>query len=166
MWLRSSKADAPPALLCMALAATLSGCGSDVNQQSVVTGLTLDCQVFQSTTPNVGVNRIFDLDLGGRTCSASGCHSVFGSSGGAFKIYPNAEPNTFEMQANYLAAKGFANLDLAENSKLLLEPLAGAQSIVGPHTGGDIFPDSDDTHYRTIYRWIAARIQGPSKCFP
>lgn len=166
MWLRSSKADAPPALLCMALAATLYGCGSDVNQQSVVTGLTLDCQVFQSTTVNVGVNRIFDLDLGGRTCSASGCHSVFGSSGGAFKIYPNAAPNTLEMQANYLAAKGFANLDSAANSKLLLEPLAGAQSIVGPHTGGDIFPDGTDANYSTIYAWIAARIQGPSTCFP
>jgi hypothetical protein len=164
-WLsRSKEAGRLPASLLMALVAMLPGCGVDVNQQTVVTGQTLDCQVFQNLT--VGVNRIFDLNIGGRTCSASGCHSVFGSSGGAFKIYPNALPNTVEMQANFLAAKGFANLNSPADSKLLLEPLAGAQSIVGSHAGGDIFPDTSDPNYAVIFAWIFNRIQGPSACYP
>jgi hypothetical protein len=91
---------------------------------------------------------------------------VFGSSGGAFKVYPNAAPNSMEMQANYLAAKGFANLDSPVDSKLLLEPLAGAQSIVGSHAGGDIFASTLDVNYMTIFMWISNRIPGPSACFP
>lgn len=162
-WLsRSKEAGRLPASLLMALVAVLSGCGTDVNQQTVVTGQTLDCAVFASN-----VNPIFDANIGGRTCSASGCHSVFGSSGGAFKIYPGITVvNSPEMQANFLAAKGFANLNSPADSKLLLEPLAGAQSIVGSHAGGDIFPDTFDINYLVILGWISNRIQGPSACYP
>lgn len=153
-----------PALSLSAVAVLVSGCGSGVPSGSTQTGLTLDCLVFQD--PTTGINRIFDLDLGGRTCSAGGCHSVNGGSGGAFKIYPNATPGTLQMEANFLAAKGFANLTSPSDSKLLLEPLAGAQSIVGSHTGGDIFPDSSDPNYMTIYTWIVTQVQGPSTCLP
>lgn len=153
-----------PALLLSAMAALVCGCGSGVSSESTQTGLTLDCLAFQN--PMTGVNRIFDLDLGGRTCSASGCHSVNGGSGGAFKIYPNALPGTLQMEANYLAAKGFANLASPSDSKLLLEPLAGAQSIVGSHTGGDIFQNTSDSDYTTIHTWIVTQVQGPSTCLP
>lgn len=153
-----------PASFLMGLALLLTGCGSDIPSSTVTTGLTLDCQVFQ--TPATGVNAVFDRNIGGRTCSASGCHSVNGGSGGAFKIFPNATPNTVEMQANYYAAIGFSNLGSPANSKLLLEPLAGPQSIVGSHTGGDIFADESDPNYQTIFSWIDTKIQGPSSCFP
>jgi predicted CxxxxCH...CXXCH cytochrome family protein len=145
----------------MGLALLAGGCGSDIPSTEVTTGLTLDCAVFQAS-----VNPIFDANIGGRTCSASGCHDQGGSAGGAFKIYPNAAPNSVQMQANYLAAKGFANMNTTADSKLLLEPLAGAQSIVGSHTGGDIFPDTSDANYLTIYSWIENKVQGPSSCFP
>lgn len=150
-----------PALLLLSAVFVMGGCGNDIPSASVTTGLTLSCPAFQAS-----VNQIFDTDIGGRTCSASGCHSVNGGSGGAFKIYPNAAPGSLQMEANYFAAKGFANLSSVAESKLLLEPLTGAQSIVGSHTGGDIFPDTVDPNYMTIYAWIATQIQGPSTCIP
>ncbi len=164
MWLLMKRMEAGrvPASLLIGLAFLLGGCGSDIPSSEVTTGLTLDCQVFQN--PATGVNRIFDLNFGGKTCSASGCHSI-GSAGGAFKIYPGALPNTVEMQANYLVAKGFANLSSPTDSKLLLEPLAGSQSIVGSHAGGDIFTGGEP-EYATILAWIMTQIQGPSSCFP
>lgn len=149
-----------PASFLMGLAFLLAGCGSDIPSSENTSGLTLDCPVFQTN-----VNPIFDANIGGQTCSASGCHSANGSAGGGFKIFPNAAPNTIEMQANYFAAVGFSNLGSPANSKLLLEPLAGAQSIVGPHTGGDIFTGGEP-EYATMLTWISTQITGPSSCFP
>lgn len=162
-WLRrSQEAGNLPASLLLCMAVLMPGCGTDVNSTDVTTGLTLDCAVFANN-----VNPIFNADIGGRTCSASGCHSIFGSSGGAFKIYPGITVvNSPEMQANYLAAKAFSNLSSIADSKLLLEPLAGAQSIVGSHAGGDIFPNTTDPNYVTIYAWISNQIPGPSACYP
>ena len=151
-----------PALLLLSAVFVVGGCGNDIPSASVATGLTLSCPAFQAS-----INQIFDTpDIAGRTCSASGCHSVNGGSGGAFKIYPNAASGSLQMEANYFAAKGFVNLSSVADSKLLLEPLTGAQSIVGSHTGGDIFPDTVDPNYMTIYAWIATQIQGPSTCIP
>jgi len=154
------EAGSMPALFLMSLALLLGGCGSDIPSSEVTTGLTLDCAAFQAN-----VNSIFDQDFSGRTCSAGGCHNVNGSAGGAFKIYPGALPNTVEMQANYLVAKGFANLSSPTDSKLLLEPLAGSQSIVGSHAGGDIFTGGEP-EYARILTWIMTQIQGPSSCIP
>lgn len=136
--------------ICAACMPLVAACGVDVSTHPVATGQTLDFGVYQAS-----VNRVFDADIGGRTCSASGCHNVNGSAGGAFKIYPNAAPDSPEMLANFYSAKSFANLTDPAQSKLLLEPLAGAQSIVGSHTGGDIFPGTGDANYQTIYTWIA-----------
>ena len=159
---RSQEAGRLPASLLIGMALLLSGCGTDVNSTAVTTGQTLDCALFANN-----VNPIFDLNIAGRTCSASGCHSIFGSSGGAFKIYPGiVVTNSPEMQANYLAAKAFSNLNSVADSKLLLEPLAGAQSIVGSHAGGDIFPDTLDPNYVTIFAWISSQVPGPSACYP
>lgn len=150
-----------PVWMLVSVALVVGGCGNDIPSSSVISGLTLSCPTFQTN-----VNPIFDLDIGGRTCSSSGCHSVNGGSGGAFKIYPNAVAGSLQMEANYLAAKGFTNLSSVADSKLLLEPLAGAQVSVGPHTGGDIFPDTSDLNYIVMYAWIATQIQGPSTCLP
>jgi hypothetical protein len=151
-----------PASLLIGMVVLLSACGTDVNSTAITTGQTLDCLLFANN-----VNPIFNANIGGKTCAASGCHSVYGSSGGAFKIYPGITVvNSPEMQANYLAAKAFSNLNSVADSKLLLEPLAGAQSIVGSHAGGDIFPDTLDPNYVTIYAWISAQIPGPSACYP
>ena len=148
-------------LLLAGAIVVLSACGNEASPSPVTSGGTLDCPTFEAS-----VNTIFDLNIGGRTCSASGCHSVFSSAGGAFKIYPNAAPNTVEMQANYLSAKGMANLNDPGLSKLLLEPLAGTQSIVGSHTGGDIFPSTSDPNYGVIFDWISTQVPGPSACSP
>jgi hypothetical protein len=148
---------------CVLLCATLflAGCGVEVAPQEISSGETLDCGVFQNT-----VAPIFDANIGGTTCSASGCHRVGESAGGAFKVHPNAALNSVEMEANYIAAKGFANLNDPTLSKLLLEPLAGAQSIVGSHAGGDIFPSTADVNYNTILAWISTRVQAPNSCLP
>jgi len=148
-----------PASFLMGLA-LLGGCGSDIPSSEVTTGLTLDCAVFQAS-----VNPIFDQVFSAGTCSASGCHNANGSAGGAFKVHPNAVVASTQMEANFLAAKGFANLNSPVDSKLLLEPLTGSQSIVGSHAGGDIF-DTGDPEYMTMLNWIATQIQGPSSCLP
>ena len=105
-WLKHyTEAGAMPASFLMGLALLLAGCGSDIPSSTVTTGLTLDCQAFQTNVYPILDNPIFDVNGVGRTCSASGCHSPT-SAGGAFKIFPGAAPNTVEMQANYFAALG------------------------------------------------------------
>ena len=151
----------PASLLVMVLVLTLGACGDPVSNFELQGVGTLDCPMFQAT-----VNAILDQDIGGRTCSAAGCHLIGQSAGGAFKIYANAQPNSPQMQYNYLASKGFANLTDPPQSKLLLEPLLGAQSIVGSHAGGDIFASTSDPNYQTILAWITNQIQGSSSCFP
>lgn len=140
----------------MRLLGTIAGIGmvcaacNDVAVQEQNTGTTLDYGVYETA-----VNRIFDADLNGRTCSAGGCHNVSTGAGGSFKIYPGAAAGSMEMLANFYSAKSLANLVSAPDSKLLLEPLAGNQSLVGSHTGGDIFLDTNDTNYITLLNWIA-----------
>jgi hypothetical protein len=138
------------AAAALAAAVFLSACGTEVSTGEITDGQTLNYSVFEAQ-----VNQIFDKDIGGRTCSDSGCHLQPIGPGGAFKIFKNAAPGSAEMLANFISAKGFANLTDPASSKLLLEPLAGAQSITGSHTGGDIFPDTTDTDYQTIFQWIS-----------
>jgi hypothetical protein len=110
------EAGSMPASFLMGLVLLLGGCGSDIPSSEVTAGLTLDCAVFQAN-----VNNIFDQDFSGRTCSASGCHNVNGSAGGAFKIYPGASPNTDADAGQLSRSRGFANLNSPVDSKLLLE---------------------------------------------
>lgn len=119
---------------------------NEVAVQEQNSGTTLDYAVYERD-----VNAIFD----NRGCSAGGCHDVNTGAGGSFKIYPNAAAGSVEMLANFYSAKSLANLVNAEESKLILEPLAGSHSLVGSHTGGDIFLDTNDTDYRTLLSWIA-----------
>ena len=107
----------------------LTGCDDDVSVEPVAaSGSTLCVADYEAC-----VNPVFDAVLTGKTgqttCAGSGCHNVNSGSGGAFKVFPNAEPGSTEMLANFFAAKGFANLDEPANSKLILEPLQGESSV-------------------------------------
>jgi hypothetical protein len=152
------------AIIVLALA--LAACGDDVDLEPVAaSGSTLCVADFEMC-----VNPIFDAIVTGRsgqaTCSGSGCHDVGAGSGGAFKIFPDAQPDSPEIMANFFAAKGFANLDAPSLSKLLLEPLQGVSSISGTHTGGDIFPDTGDACYQAIEEWASVRVEdsGAATC--
>lgn len=136
----------------------LNGCDDDVSVEPVAaSGSTLCVADFEQC-----VNPIFDALINGRTgqstCAASGCHDVDTGSGGAFKVFPDAEPGSPEIMSNFFAAKGFVNLDDPDQSKLLLEPLQGVFSISGTHTGGDIFPDTADACYGAIHEWASVRV--------
>ncbi len=136
----------------------LTGCDDSVSNEPVAaSGSTLCVADYEAC-----VNPVFDAivlgETGQTTCAGSGCHDVNSGSGGAFKVFPGAEPGSTEMLANFFAAKGFANLDNPDNSKLLLEPLQGESSVAGTHTGGDIFPDTADACYQTIVQWISTRV--------
>jgi hypothetical protein len=144
-------------LIAVCLLALVAACNEVDNVQQAQAAQTLCIADFE-----VCVNPIFDGTLNGRvgqvTCSASGCHNQAAGSGGAFKIFANAQPGSTEMLANFFAAKSFANLNDPAQSKLLLEPLQGVFSITGTHTGGDIFPDTADQCYQAIFNWISTRV--------
>ena len=134
-----------------------TACNEVNNAPQAQSGQTLCVADFETC-----VNPILDASINGRlgavTCSASGCHDQAAGSGGAFKIFANAQPASNEMLANFFAAKAFGNLDSPPQSKLLLEPLQGISSITGTHTGGDIFPDNSDACYQAIFDWISLRV--------
>ena len=145
----------------------LSACGVDVQNQQVVTGNTL-CQNKFETCVNPIFNRnIRRSNLDTIQCASGGCHEVGAGFGGSFKIYANATSPT-ELQANYIVALAFSNLNRSADSKLLLEPLAGTSSITGSHTGGDIFPSTTDQCYLAIQDWINTVVTDQSSplCVP
>jgi len=136
------------AVLCFTLCSllTLTSCKQVENKEN--TGV----QTLSYSTFTGSVNAVFDATIGGKTCSASGCHNISGGSGGSFKIYSNAS-TTSELTANFISAKSFANLVDPSQSKLLLEPLTGIFSSVGSHAGGDIFTNGD-ANYTILFNWI------------
>jgi len=125
---------------------TLTSCKQVENKEN--TGV----QTLSFATYTASVNAVFDKDIGGKTCAASGCHNINGGSGGSFKIHANAV-TTADLTANFISAKSFANLVDPSQSKLLLEPLTGIFSSVGSHAGGDILTNGD-TNYTIIFNWI------------
>lgn len=125
---------------------TLTSCKQVENKEN--TGV----QTLNFTTFTGSVNAVFDTPIGGKTCSAVGCHNINGGSGGSFKIHANAV-TTADLTANFISAKSFANLVTPSQSKLLLEPLTGIFSSVGSHAGGDIFV-LGDANYTIIFNWI------------
>lgn len=146
------------ALFIAVLLLALAACNDSVDNEPVAaTGGTLCVADFEQC-----VNPIFDAVITGSTgqttCAGSGCHEVGTGSGGAFKVFANAQPGSPEILSNFFAAKGFANLDDPDKSKVLLEPLQGEFSISGTHTGGDIFPDTADACYQTVFQWASTRV--------
>jgi len=142
-------------VLCLTLYSLLSltSCKQVENREN--TGV----QTLNYTTFTGSVNAVFDANIGGRTCSASGCHNVNGGSGGSFKIHANAT-TTADLTANFISAKSFANLVDPAQSKLLLEPLTGIFSSVGSHAGGDIFTNGD-ANYTILFNWINSPVSPP-----
>lgn len=152
-------------LLVLLSAWALAACNEVEQEEIAASGATL-CLVDYE----VCINPIFDAVIAGRTgpttCAGSGCHSQGAGSGGAFKIFADAAPDSAELLANFFSARAFANLDDPPSSKLLLEPLEGVFAITGTHTGGDIFPDTADPCYRAIRDWISRRVddEGAAAC--
>jgi len=149
-------------LLPLLLATGLSACADTVESEGEKSSGTSLCLVDYETCINPILDATLHSSTGVATCSSAGCHSVASGSGGAFKIYANAAPGASEMMANYFAAKAFANLDDPGNSKLLLEPLTGSASITGTHTGGDIFPGTQDACYAAMLQWVSRRVDDAS----
>lgn len=160
----NKEAGCVPASLLIGVVVLLAGCGSQVSPTSAATGLVLSCPNFQTN-----VFPVLNSSINGQTCSAGGCHFINyttgsgGTTGGGFKIDPNATLNSPEMQKNYLAARGFSDLASTASSRLLLKPMG--DSGVGGHGGGTIIT-AGDGNYLVIYGWINSQVQGPSACFP
>jgi hypothetical protein len=138
----------------------IAACGVDVGGGVVATGTTLCQNYFE-----VCINPIFNMNIRRSdgdiiACASGGCHEVGAGFGGSFKIYPTPATAT-EIQANFVVSRAFANLVSPPDSKLLLEPLAGAGGITGSHTGGDIFPGTSDACYAMILNWISNQVSDP-----
>ncbi|HET8708510.1 MAG TPA: hypothetical protein VFM46_19535 [Pseudomonadales bacterium] len=139
------------AALCAAIV-VLTGCEKAGNKKADQ-ALSLDCGVFATS-----VNPIFDTPIntskGVVTCSASGCHRLNDGAGGNFRITPNAQPGSAEMERNYISATAFVNTVDPASSPLIQEPLTGSYPTVGGHGGGDIINEGDQ-YYNALYQWIA-----------
>lgn len=139
--------------LCAAL---IGGC-NEVELAPATTGVTLCQEYFEACVNPILTQPIIASASGNTvTCAGEGCHNVENGAGGTFKLFPRATGNSVEMTANFLSAKAFTNIGDPAMSKILLEPLSGAQSIVGSHSGGDIFADANDVNYRELYYWITS----------
>lgn len=136
-------------------AALLSGC-NEVTVEPVTTGATV-CQEYYEACVDSVLTAPFTASATGLTvtCAGEGCHNVDNGAGGTFKLFPRAAGGSLEMTANFISAKAFVNVGDPAMSKILLEPLAGSPSIVGSHSGGDIFADPNDHHYQELYYWIS-----------
>jgi hypothetical protein len=149
-------------LLLLAAAVLLPACGNQITPQPVTASGSALCYADYQTC----INPILDASINGRTgaatCSAGGCHSQASGSGGAFKIFPGAQPDSAEMLANYFSAQSFANLDDPPSSRLLQKPTAGRSAAIGGHAGGDIFPGADDACHAAMLQWIANRVDDPA----
>lgn len=141
-------------LSCVSVALVSAGC-NDIAIDAAPTGEQLCQEFFEACVAPILLNPI-DVPSRGVsvTCAAEGCHDIASGSGGAFKLYRSAVPASDDMSANYLSARSFSNVSDPPLSRLLLEPLAGSDSVVGSHGGGDIFADPNDTRYQEIYYWI------------
>jgi hypothetical protein len=149
------------ALGLMAGGLLLQGCNNVSDQPVQASGSSLCLSDYQRC-----VNPIFDAVIQGRTgpvtCSAGGCHSQATGSGGAFKIFPNAQAGSTQMLANFFSAESFADLNDPPNSRLLQKPTAGRAASVGGHAGGDIFPSTSDACHVAIQNWISNRVDDPN----
>lgn len=145
----------------LCLLVTLAACG-EVVQTPGASGKTLCFDYYQRC-----VNRVFDNTpayggVSASSCSASGCHQAGIGPGGAFKINPGLTPlalttpaqdRTTQMYANFLSAKGSANLNDARQSFIIKKPLGEVF-----HGGGLIFSDATAIGVREFQFWIAQNV--------
>jgi len=149
-----------------ALAALVVACGEDVQQGDAPSQTTLCFDYFQRCVYPQALNALLPVDqnLDGiyettARCSNSGCHNASGNSGGGFRMgqdtptisiaLPVDQIQASPMYANFLAAKGFANLAQPPGSKILQEPSAQVS-----HGGGRIFTGTGDPNYQLLLNWI------------
>ncbi len=137
----------------------ISGCEpvSDVDSSQQVAGKTLCLSDYAQCIDPIFHTQMLGAN-GAITCSSAGCHDVSAGSGGGFKLFQSPLPDSVDMLANFYTARSFANLNVAENSKLQLEPLTGTFSVTGSHTGGDIYMDINDECYQSILSWINKQV--------
>lgn len=91
-------------------------------------------------------------------CNNSGCHGS-GSSGGSLNLddNDNARGDGKSGVIGNIKANGNLNTFTAAQSELLLKPLATAEGGQGgSHTGGEIFANTVDPDYKTLFCWIDA----------
>lgn len=147
------------AALCVP--AMLAACGQ-VDQTQGSSGKTLCFDYYQRC-----VNRVFDNTptyggISASSCSASGCHQAGVGPGGAFKINPGLAPLSLttpaqdratQMYANFLSAKGSANLNDPRQSFIIKKPLVEVF-----HGGGPIFADATAIGVREFQFWISQNV--------
>lgn len=155
------------------LLVSCGGGGSDafgnpptVSNPATVSGQALSFAYFQRC-----INPIFLAQLPNQTgsgsstntCSASGCHAVQTGTGGALRLFPNAQPldlsdpaNTpdviraSDMYKNFYSAQAAVVIGSIPQSRLLAKPL-----LLGVlHGGGLIFQSQSDPNARLIEYWI------------
>jgi hypothetical protein len=93
--------------------------------------------VFQST-----IQPILD-NAEGRGCAASGCH---GTAAGGFTLVANPAPGSPEMEANFIAVTGRANLTSPETSVVLVQATT--------KHGGGASATADATQGAALLAWI------------
>jgi hypothetical protein len=101
-----------------------------------------DYAVFQNQ-----IQPILDTS-GGVGCATSGCH---GTGAGTFTLAPTPQPNSPEMEANFLAVTGRANLGDAPKSVIYLQATTA-------HGGGGSTVVSDQ-EAATLLAWIQAAVE-------
>jgi hypothetical protein len=135
-----------------------------VEQKAGSSGKTLCFDYYQRC-----VNPVFDdvqmfgaVPAATSNCSASGCHQAGVGPGGALKIHPGLtaaplttpdQDRTTQMYANFLSAKGSANLSSPRQSFLIKKPLVEVF-----HGGATIFPNDTAKGIREFEFWITQNV--------
>ncbi|HTT09587.1 MAG TPA: hypothetical protein VMG60_01760 [Burkholderiaceae bacterium] len=109
------------------------------------------------------INPIFFTQFGPNTCGASGCHDATNGTGGALRLFPNAQvvdvtdpantPDMIragDMYKNFISAQGQVVISAPTQSRLLNKPLL--RGVL--HGGGQIFTSDQDPHVKLMEYWI------------
>jgi hypothetical protein len=165
------------AIAAAALAASLlAGCGGSDNalnnpptvaNPQIVSGQKLSFIYFQKCIQPIFLAQL-QINQGGaistNTCAAAGCHDNATGTGGAFRLFGNAQPvdlsnpantpdviRTTDMYKNFYSAQGEVVFGAPLSSRLLAKPLL----LNVLHGGGLIFLSEDDPNVKLIRYWIS-----------
>lgn len=155
----------------------LAGCGGSSNSNpfgnpplvsnpAVTTGKKLSFVYFQRCVYPVFIAPL-QVNLNGvvstNTCAGSGCHDNVSGTGGAFRVFPGAQPVDLADSANtadviratdiyktFYSSQGEVVFDAPLQSRLLTKP----QVLGVLHGGGLIFTSTQDPNVKIIEYWI------------
>ena len=159
-----------------AAALLLAGCGGEgnaldnpptVQNPQTVGGQKLSFIYFQKCIQPIFLAQL-QINQGGaistNTCAAAGCHDNATGTGGAFRLFGNAQPvdlsnpantpdviRTTDMYKNFYSAQGEVVFGAPLSSRLLAKPLL----LNVLHGGGLIFLSQDDPNVKLIRYWIS-----------